>query len=164
MKILNAAQITKKIDAVRKHGVSFQNAVQAAAVSTVAHIATCRDTTLLARLYEAMPNGTRRKTMIDWVNAHVGGAVLCDYKGAGLTVALSDIKSAEWAEFVEKIGAIVEAMDAEPWHGYAKEKGEQDKLTLEAVKKYLTRKANSRDAEPEVAEKLAKLVAFAETL
>ena len=70
MKLLNASEIAKKIQTVQKTGQQFQNAVQIAAVSIFAHMAKSRDKTLIINLYDAMPNGSRRKTMVDWFNSH----------------------------------------------------------------------------------------------
>jgi len=161
--LTSASEITKKIDTVAKSGKTFQNAVQLAAVSIIAHMAQHRDKTLLASLYDAMPNGSRRKTMVDWVNANVV-AVECSYSNGGLTVELADVKSPEWQTFTAEIDAVVEKMQDEPWHSYAKEKGEQDKLSMEAIVQYLNRKANAKDADEALKAKLAKVAEFAESL
>ena len=155
--LTSASEITKKINTVAKSGQTFQNAVQLAAVSIVAHMAQHRDKTLLSSLYDAMPNGSRRKTMVDWVNANVV-AVECSYGKEGLTVELADVKSPEWQAFTAEIDAVVEKMQDEPWHGYAKEKGEQDKLSMDAIIQYLNRKDEALKA------KLVKVAEFAESL
>lgn len=161
--LTSASDIAKKIDTVATSGKTFQNAVQLAAVSIVAHMAQHRDKTLLSSLYDAMPNGSRRKTLVDWVNANVV-AVECSYSKGELAIELANVNSPEWQAFTAEIDAVVENMHAEPWHGYAKEKGEQDKLSMDAIIQYLNRKANAKDADEALKAKLTKVAEFAESL
>jgi hypothetical protein len=164
MKLLEASKIPAKIDTIRKNGVAFQNGVQLAAVSIVAHMAKSRDKTLIVSLYDAMPNGSRRKTMVDWLNHHVGFCMALSYKGSKLDVEIAPEKSPEWLKLNQTLDAIVETLDANPWHSYAPEKGEQDKLTLDAVINYLKRKSSAKDADTELQQQIAAIADFAEKL
>jgi len=159
MKLLTStADILKKINTVESSGRAFQNAVQIAAVSIAAHLAQHRDKTLLEKLWDAMPNGTRRKGMIDWFNHHVTGCEIT-YKSK-LDINLADVGSEEWKGFVRDIDKIIEAMTENPWYNHKEEKGGQDAVSLDAIVSYLERKANAAN-DSTVSKQIGQVVEFA---
>jgi hypothetical protein len=161
---MSYADTIKKIGVVEASGKQFQNAVQAASLSIVGHMAQNRDKTLLPKLWDAMPNGTRRKAVIDWINHYVSGFEV-SYKGGHLTIDLADVNSPDWKQFVDGLDDTLSAMHDTPWHAWAKpEKGQQDAVTLKAVLEYIKRKANSKDADEEEKARIAKVAEFAEGL
>jgi hypothetical protein len=66
MKIMDKAGIEKAIASIQRRGKSLDQDVQAAAVSTLAHIEKHGDDTLFNRLYMAMPKGARKNALGGW--------------------------------------------------------------------------------------------------
>ena len=166
MQILTTSQVTKKIESVRKSGVQFQNAVQASACSIIVHLAKNRDKTLLEKLFAAMPNGSRRKLMIDWMNAYLAEfkATEISITKEGLKIDLAPVDSEEWLAFQDGAELTAEAMSANPWYAYEAPKPSKEALNLDAIIEYLGRKANAKDADADVKAKIAKVKEFAESL
>ena len=151
--------ITKAIESIANRGKKLDSDIHKAACSILSHLVEHRDSTLVTRLVAAMPKSSRRKALIDWYERLVPMTV--NYQTGKAELAKE--KSNEWREFVAKADEIVKAAIAKPfWE--KEEKGEKDKLTFEAVLKYLHRKANSKDADDITARKLSELVAFADRL
>lgn len=65
-KLTTLKAINKLIDKIKVDGELLDLQIQQAAVSCLAHISKHGDTTVLDRLIDAMPQGSRKKVLVDW--------------------------------------------------------------------------------------------------
>ena len=64
------AEITAEIAGIAKAGKTWDARVQACAVACVEHMAGHGDHTLLVKLYQALPKGSRRGSFAQWIINH----------------------------------------------------------------------------------------------
>jgi hypothetical protein len=151
-----AADISSAIERIAKQGRALDKAIHKTACSIVAHMTEHRNKTLVIDLIGAMPMSSRRKALIDWFER--GMPIDIDYKSA--EVDMPKKVSEEWQEYLARADETLEAMIASPFWDKA-ETGAKDKLSMDAVLKYLARKANAKDIDPDLAAKLTQISEFA---
>lgn len=67
--IVGASAIDKAIASIKTKGANLDASIQIAARSVLAHIEHCGDTTVADKLFNAMPNGSRRNCLAEWMLA-----------------------------------------------------------------------------------------------
>lgn len=79
MELLNAQAIDKAITSIKTRGANLDKSIWECGVSCLAHASEHGDTTLLDKLVNALPKGTRKVAFVEWVLAH-GQVRLLDNK------------------------------------------------------------------------------------
>jgi hypothetical protein len=112
--ITDAAKLSATITRIATAGKKLDGAIHAAAVSCLYHIMKDGQTTLYAKLAEAMPKGSRLKALHFWASHHAPMTVSTDKDGK-VKVTLKKDRTAEdfdlagaeatpfWAFSVEKV-------------------------------------------------------------
>lgn len=99
---------------IAKVGKKLDQMIQVAGLSCLHHVEEHKDVTVLVNLFEAMPQGSRKKALLDWVLKY--GKVLGNYDDKGILSKdkpfLFDRKGA-----TDLVGA-----EAEPWYNCAPDK------------------------------------------
>lgn len=124
--IEGAALIDKAIASIKNRGAKLDQDIQIAGLSVLAHVQAHGDVTLADRLYNAMPNGSRRNALASWMLAF-GKVRKLDKANASDAEALkagrvfgynkeanTDMQGAQdkpWHEFKHVDGSIDEAFD-----------------------------------------------------
>ena len=70
MEILNAQAIEKAITSIKTRGAKLDQSIWEAGVSCLAHATEHGDTTLLDKLLNALPKGSRKLAFTEWALAH----------------------------------------------------------------------------------------------
>lgn len=76
IKIMSAGEITSAIGRIATVGKTLQSDIHTTAVSTLAHIRDHGDTTLAARLLDALANGQRVKALAFWFSHFSNGKAI----------------------------------------------------------------------------------------
>lgn len=79
MELLNAQAIEKAITSIKSRGAKLDQSIWEAGVSCLNHASEHGDTTLLDKLLNALPKGSRKLAFTEWVLAH-GQVRLLDSK------------------------------------------------------------------------------------
>ena len=119
------AEISKAIASIANRGAKLDADIHRAGVSVLAHAAECGDSTLADRLVNAMPKGSRKLALVEWMLAH-GQLAKLDPKADKEAIAAGrifkldrarnlDLKAAietSWVEF-KKEAPVHTAFDAQ---------------------------------------------------
>ena len=70
MELLNAVAIDKAITSIKTRGANLDKSIWECGVSCLAHASEHGDTTLLDKLLNALPKGSRKVAFVEWVLAH----------------------------------------------------------------------------------------------
>ena len=158
MKLFNsAAEITKAIVSIEKRGAKLDSDIQVAAVSVISHIEACGDTTLADRLITAMPKGSRKLALVEFLLAF-GQMRLLDKIEEKDAIAQGRV----FAYAKDKTTDIEGAM-AKPWHEFKPEAAILDSFDVQAAVKALLKKVESmgkKGVEIQHGELVAKLAAL----
>lgn len=120
--IQGAAAINKAIASIQNRGAKLDSDIHLCGVSALAHASEHGDPSLCDKLVQAMPRGSRKLALVEWMLAH-GQIVTLDVKVAketGRTFALDRTKvldldaamAKSWVEF-RKEAAPATAFDAQ---------------------------------------------------
>lgn len=113
MKIIKgAALIAKAILSISNRGAKLDGDIHLAGVSVLAHVTEHGDTTLADKLVQAMPKGSRKLALVEWMLAH-GQVSVLDAKAAKETGRVFAI---DRAKTYDEAGAI-----ATSWVEFRKE-------------------------------------------
>lgn len=139
MNLMTANEMSTAIGRIAATGKVLQARIHSVAVSTLAHIRDHGDTTLAARLLDALPNGQRVKALAHWYSHFSNGmAKFSIDKGTGQwKCALSDKRVVTDFD--------IDAAAATSFADLTTEKAPET-LTVEALEKWLTRVADNGDA------------------
>lgn len=69
-KAMNKEQIVSAINSIQKNGKKLDNDIQKAALSIVQHVNQFHEVSLVNRLIEAMPKGSRVNALREWMMKH----------------------------------------------------------------------------------------------
>lgn len=129
--LTDAKVLSKAITAIGKLGAKLDESIHAAAVSTLYHAEQHGDVTMAARLVLAMPQSSRRKALILWLQAFGPLKVQNgeDGKFAGFTIS-----KGKKARPFDVDGAM-----ATPFWDFTKERNPAE-FTIEALVSYVQRK------------------------
>lgn len=111
MKLIEgAAAINKEIGLIAKSGQKLADRIQVAGLSVLNHVELHGDITVANSMLSSMPNGTRRKALVEWMLAHGKLSKNTD-KGTKADSFFSFDK--------EKATDLTAAMET-PWYEFAK--------------------------------------------
>ncbi|ABW23082.1 hypothetical protein [Pseudomonas phage PAXYB1] len=116
-------EINRAIDAIRVRGKELDEAIQLTGLSIIHHIDQCGDVTVVKALYEAMPKGSRRNALVEWLVLH------------GKVQVNTDKKSNKDLPFLyNKFGKtdLVGATNS-PWYSFKPEKALDQEFNLAAA-------------------------------
>lgn len=138
IRILTTAECSQAIGRISAAGKVLQARVHTVAVSTLAHIRDHGDTTLAARLLDALPNGQRVNALAFWFGHYSNGkAKFSKDKAGAWKCNLSGERTQ--ADF------DIEGADATCFADLTKEKAVET-MTLAALEKLLTKIADNGDS------------------
>ena len=152
--LTTASVINKAIDSIARRGKALDLDIQVAALSCLNHHNEHGDITLLNRLWNAMPRGSRRKSLTDWIL----------HFGAVQANTADDKKENPFAD-ARKIKALDLAGATEtPWFEFNRPKSEDEVTEFDfvgALEKLVQRAAAAQAKGMEIkgADVLADLIA-----
>ncbi|CEF89264.1 hypothetical protein VC53_gp03 [Pseudomonas phage vB_PaeP_PAO1_Ab05] len=117
------AAITNAIEAIRVRGKELDEAIQLTGLSILNHVDLHGDVTVVKALYEAMPKGSRRNALVEWLTMF------------GKVQVNTDKKTNKEHPFLHnKFGKtdLVGATD-QPWYGFKPEKSLDQEFNLAAA-------------------------------
>jgi hypothetical protein len=146
LQILTQEACSRKIDQIARVGGKLHQVIHEVAVSSLAHVRDHGNTTLVARLLNAMPAGQRTKALVVWFDRFSGGAIKA-VKGKG-GYAIKTLPKDRTADQFEVDAAYRTSYDV-----LTSEKDPKP-MGFEALLKYLSRIANEErelpDGQPKV--------------
>lgn len=148
------AQIEGAIAAVKDAGKRLDDAIQQVGMSVLAHVGQYGDVTVVTGLYNAMPNGSRKKALVEWLVAFGKLSVNPDKKTRKELPFLFD-RTKE---------TNLEAAAAKPWYECAKPADPLEVVDVQAMALALVNritKAQSKGLEVKGAEHLLALQSIA---
>ena len=112
MSLKSTTELTKLITSIKSSGARLDKAIQSASVQAIGYSIVHRDVRPANELYNALPNGSRRASLVAYLEKH------------GNFVYMSSEKSFQFFEN-ENIGSFDDVMEKEllatPWHEAKKE-------------------------------------------
>lgn len=121
IKTLNRAEIDKAIASIQSRGAKLDKDVHVTGVSILAHIEQHREVSLMVKLFNALPKGSRRNALVAWAIQYGQVAVNMD-KATAKDFPLVFDKS--------KATRLTEA-NANPWFNFKKEKAPADEFSFD---------------------------------
>lgn len=153
MKLLTKAELPKAIESIQKRGKLLDADIHQAACSAVSVKGAEGDTGFINRLYLALPKGTRKVALTDW---------LLEYGGVIANDGSSGKPKAEQPFLHTKDKAVnLEGGMADPWYDHKPDKAPDEVYNLLDAIAAIVRKAKGKQLEH--AELLAPLAAILET-
>lgn len=138
-----ASVITKAIESISKRGAKLDADIQVAACSIVAHIEKHGDITLAERLITAMPKGSRKLALVEYMLAFAKIRLL-DKTNPDDAEAIA---SGRVFAFAKDKTTDIEGAIATAWHEFKKEKEVLEAFDVQAaVQAVLKRVASARKA------------------
>ncbi len=131
--IVGAAAIDKEIGLIAKAGAKFDNRVQAAGLSVLAHVDKTGDTTLADRLINAMPKGGRKLALAEWMLAYGRMRALSSKDKADADA----VKAGRVFQYMHDKSTDMQGATDTPWHEFRKEKAVSDAFDAQAAVKSL---------------------------
>lgn len=135
--IVGADAIGVAIEAIRKTGKKLDDMIQVAGMSVLAHVDEHNNVAVLETLWGAMPQGSRKKALMDWCLKY--GKVIANMDEKGGIVAdkpfLYNRKGA-----TNLIGA-----EGEPWYTCAPEKLEAPLDFMKAMEAFFSKASKASD-------------------
>lgn len=128
-KALNAA-----IDSIAKRGARLDADIQVAGLSCIDQAIKHGNTLPMDRLYNAMPKGSRRLALVEWLLAFAPVTVL-DKRADKDAIAAGRVFKLD-----REKGSDIEAADATPWHEFKKEREAVDAFDVLASVESLIKK------------------------
>lgn len=152
--IQGASAIDKAILSIKNRGAKLDGDIQTAGLSVLAHVAGCGDTTLADRLYNAMPKGSRRLALVEWMLAF-GSMTLLDKADADqkARIALGHVFKYDKAKAHDAEGA-----EGTLWHEFRKEKEASDAFDVQAAFASLMKRIQSAQKAGKVKIEHAELI------
>lgn len=129
----DAKVIGKAIESIANRGRKLDADIQHCALSVIAHVEAHGDVTLVNRLYNAMPAGTRKAALVAWLLTF------------GKVLANDDKASKKELPFVyNKQGKTdMDGAIANPWFNFKKDKAPDEVMNLNDSIKALLKRAES---------------------
>jgi hypothetical protein len=158
--IRDTSKLNSLVKSIKERGAKLDLDIHTAACSVIAHLAQHRDKTMVTRLWAAMPKSTRRKALCDWFEKLA--PIKVSYDTGSVELPKADDET--WMEFAAEIETVTDDACATPFWDLKPEKGAKDAVSLEAVLKYVTRKANSKDCPADQSALILALAKFGESL
>ena len=159
--IIGASAIDKAIASIKNRGAKLDGDIQVAGLSVLAHVDAHGDTTLVDRLYNAMPKGSRRLALAEWLLAY--GKV--EALQANNPEHKERIKAGHVFGYAKGKNTDMESAEATPWHEFKKEKDVAEAFDVQAALASLLKRVQGMQAKgvriehADKIEALAKLVA-----
>lgn len=161
--ITDTTRLNKAITLVQTTGAKLDALIHTCAVSIVAHVAEHRNTTLISQLIAAMPKSSRRKNLINWFEANAPVQIVDKPNGA-VVIEIADLTDKLWVDFKAQLPAHLSAAHNVPFWELKMPQRTQEVPTLEAIIKYIAKKANDPKIDANEKEKLVMLVTLAAAL
>jgi len=120
--ITTATEINKAIDSVQRRGKKLDDDIQLTALSCLNHIEQHGDVTLICRLFNVMPKGSRRNALAQWALAF-GKVQLNDDK---------DTKKELPFKYNKASNTDLEGAAESPWYTFKPEKPVDEEFDLAA--------------------------------
>lgn len=160
--ITSAADINKAIASIANRGAKLDGDIQLAGLSVLAHATAHGDVTLADKLVAAMPKGSRKLALVEWMLAF-GQLSLLDKKVDKDAIAAGRVFKFDKSKAHDQVGAV-----GKLWHEFRKEVAVQDAFDAQgAVRSVLQRlkAASSKGVEVKnCALALAEAMALVEAL
>lgn len=155
--ISGAAAITTAIDSIQRRGKKLDHDIQVAALSAMQHHAQCGDVSLINRLVEAMPKGSRVNALRAFIETF--GAVRYDAESKkfvhvkGGTFELGTAREIMWSEFkpeqayqpitdpLKRFEQLVSAFERD-----VEQLGDASKVTPEMIRELKNAKTRAQEA------------------
>jgi hypothetical protein len=141
VKQMTVNEMNTTIGRIKAAGGVLQARIHAVAVSTLAHIRDHGDTTIAARLLDALPNGQRVKALAHWYS----------HFSKGMAVFSIDKKTKQWVCKLSDKRVVtdfdIDAASATNFADLTTEKSPET-MTVEALDKWLSRVASNNDMFP----------------
>ncbi len=137
--ISGASGIEKAIASIKNRGAKLDGDIQLAGLSVLAHIDKYHDTTLADRLFNAMPKGSRRLALAEWLLAFGRMRALAGKADA------EAIKAGRVFQYEHGKSTDMQGATDTPWHEFRKEKAVSEAFDAQAaVKALLARLGNAQ--------------------
>lgn len=133
---IGAAVINKEIASIAKAGKKLDDRIQAAGLSVLNHVGEHGDVTVAAGLLAAMPNGSRRKALVEWMLAH-GKLIVNTDKATQKELPFLHAKDKE---------TLLEKAAETPWWEFAPEAKVLEAFDFQAALKQLLARADREAA------------------
>lgn len=140
---MNKTDIELAIKSIAGRGAKLDNDIQLTALSCIAHYADHRDNTLINRLWLAMPKGSRRSALTEWLVQFGGVDVNMNKETAKEQPFVTPAKDARRP--VDIAGGT-----AKPWYECKKEKEPSEEFDFNAMLATLLKKAEAASASGKV--------------
>lgn len=127
--IKGTALINKAIDSIKNRGAKLDASIQQAGLSVLAHASEHGDTTCADRLISALPKGSRKLALVEWMLAY-GQVRLLDK--ANPDEALR-IKEGSTLKLDRDRKLDLESAEAKAWHEFKKEAAVQTAFDAQAA-------------------------------
>ena len=155
--IVGTAAIDKAIASIKNRGAKLDGDIQLAGLSILSNIDSCGDTTIADRLYNAMPKGSRRLALAEWMLAY------------GRMVPITDkavLKTGRVFQYDHERTTDMEGAAVKPWHEMNAQKDKPVAEVFDVQKAFASLMARIKKAGDdgikiegaELAAKLAKLM------
>ena len=125
--ITDTTLINKAITSIANRGAKLDYDIQLAGLSVLAHVAKHGDSTLADKLVAAMPKGSRKLALVEWILAF-GQLSLLDKRDDKDAIAAGRIFRTDNKKAHDQDGAI-----AKPWHQCRKEPAAQDAFDAQSA-------------------------------
>lgn len=159
MKLLNStSDITKAIVSIEKRGAKLDSDIQLAAVSIIAHVDAHGDTTLADRLIVAMPKGSRKLALVEYLLAFGKMRVL------DKTTEKDAIAQGRFFAFAKDKTTDMEGAMEKQWHEFKPEPAVVDAFDVQAAVHALLKRVKTmqeKGVEIQHSDLVAKLAAIA---
>lgn len=119
---LDKPAIEKSIASIANRGKLLDKDIQLAGESILAHIEKHREVSLFTKLYNAMPNGSRRNALVAWAIGY--GQISVNMN--------KETKKEQPFVFNKDATANLEGAASKPWFDFKKEKEPSEEFSLEA--------------------------------
>lgn len=125
--IVGAAALEKAIGSIKNRGAKLDGDIQHAALSVLKHVDGCGDTTLADRLFNAMPNGSRRLALAEWF-VTFGRMVALNSKTDSEAIKTGRVFKYEHERKTDMEGAVLK-----PWHECRREAAPSEVFDVQAA-------------------------------
>ena len=159
MQILKtAADINKAITSIATRGAKLDTSIHVTGVSVLAHASEHGDPSLCDKLVNAMPKGSRKLALVEWMLAH-GQIAKLDPKADKEAIAAGRIFKLDRTRTLDLEGAIRDS-----WVGFKKEAPVHTAWDAQAAVKSVLTRLKTANAKGLTVENKAQALAEAQTL
>ena len=156
--IKNAAEINKAIASIANRGAKLDGDIHKAGVSVLAHATECGDPSLADKLVNAMPKGSRKLALVEWMLAH-GQIAKLDPKEDLKAVAAGRVFKLDRTRTLDLEGAIKDS-----WVAFKKEASVHTAFDAQAAVKSVLARLKQANAKGLTVENKAQALAEAQAL